>query len=246
MRTRLLAPLVVLFLVLAGAATAAATTGVFEANDSGLDSPRDIAENSTAVTSPSTSLPETTLPATTLPDDNVGDVGDNRTEDQTFVELSRPVRHRPSPRATRAASPSGATAPRSPCSSVNANAGFTSEIEQGTGHRDRGAVRERRRSGRLQRRARRRHGARTSPCPRCRSRTSRSPRCRRRPLPTTTTPTTTAVRATPTRVKTTAVRATPTTRADDHSGSGHSGADDSGTDDSGSDNSGSGHSGSGH
>ena len=45
MRTRLLAPLVVLFLVLAGAATAAATTGMFETNDSGRDRARDVAEN---------------------------------------------------------------------------------------------------------------------------------------------------------------------------------------------------------
>ena len=50
MRTRLIAPLAVLFLVLAGAATAAAATGVFEKNDSGVDSARDLAERGTGVT----------------------------------------------------------------------------------------------------------------------------------------------------------------------------------------------------
>ena len=97
MRTRLIAPLAVLFLVLAGAATAAAATGVFEKNDSGVDSARDLAERGTGVTTPtgattpttpSISLPETSLPQTTLP-------------------LTAPTppwaRRRPSPRATRAA-----------------------------------------------------------------------------------------------------------------------------------------------
>ena len=96
MRTRLIAPLAVLFLVLAGAATAAAATGVFESNDSGLDSPQDLAERGAGVTTPtgattpttpSVSLPETSLPQTSL----------------TAPTHSPWARRRPSPRATRAA-----------------------------------------------------------------------------------------------------------------------------------------------
>ncbi len=127
MRTRLLAPLAVLVLVLAGAATAAAATGVFESNNSGLDSPRDIAERGTAAAAPNAALPETTLT-----DDNVGGGGDNRTEDQTSVTLASGATQ------TFAAGDAGSVTLRRDGStltvlSVNANAGFASEVGQGTG-----------------------------------------------------------------------------------------------------------------
>jgi hypothetical protein len=126
MRTRLIAPLAVLFLVLAGAATAAAATGVFEKNDSGLDSPRDLAERGTGVTTPtgattptSVSLPDTSLPQTTLPADGADALPVGET--QTF-----------------AASNAGSVTVRRDGStltviSANANAGFVSEVERGTG-----------------------------------------------------------------------------------------------------------------
>jgi len=127
MRTRLLAPLAVLVLVLAGAATAAAATGVFESNNSGLDSPRDIAERGPAAAAPNAALPETTLT-----DDNVGGGGDNRTEDQTSVTLASGATQ------TFAAGDAGSVTLRRDGStltvlSVNANAGFASEVGQGTG-----------------------------------------------------------------------------------------------------------------
>ena len=128
MRTRLIAPLAVLFLVLAGAATAAAATGLFEKNDSGVDSPRDLAERGAGVTTPtgattpttpSISLPETSLPQTTLPDDGADPLALGET--QTF-----------------AASNAGSVTIRRDGGtltviSANANAGFVGEVERGTG-----------------------------------------------------------------------------------------------------------------
>ena len=122
MRTRLIAPLAVLFLVLAGAASAAAATGVFESNDSRIDSARDLAERGTAVTgattptsptTPTVSLPETSLPPTT-------------------VALA------PGTTQTFAAGDAGSVSVRSDAGtltvlSANANPGFTSEVERGTG-----------------------------------------------------------------------------------------------------------------
>jgi hypothetical protein len=122
MRTRLLAPLAVLFLVLAGAASAAATTGVFESNDSRVDSARDLAERGTAVTGATTptsptpatvSLPETWLPPTTVA------VAPGTT--QTFA-------------AGDAGSVTiGSDASTLTVLSANANPGFTSEVERSTG-----------------------------------------------------------------------------------------------------------------
>jgi len=119
MRTRLIAPLAVLFLVLAGAASAAAATGVFESNDSRADSARDLAERGTDVTgatsptTPTVSLPETSLPPTTAA------VTPGAT--QTF-----------------AAGDGGSVTVRSDGGtltvlSADANPGFTSEVERGAG-----------------------------------------------------------------------------------------------------------------
>ena len=144
MRTRLLAPIVVLVLALAGAATAAAATGVFESNDSRLDTPHDIAERGTDVTTPSTSLPETTvpqatLPPTTLPGDD--DVVDDRADEAGEAGEVRDERFVNFPAGTTqsfvAANAGTVTVRRDGGSlivlAVNANPGWVTEVEQGAG-----------------------------------------------------------------------------------------------------------------
>jgi hypothetical protein len=49
-RQRVLAPIAALILAVAGAATAAAAAGVFESNVSGVDTPHDVLERATGVT----------------------------------------------------------------------------------------------------------------------------------------------------------------------------------------------------
>ncbi len=124
MRSRILVPLIVLVLALAAAGTAAAATGVFESNDSGLDSPRDIAERGTGVTQPTTSLPDTTVPGA---DD---DEADDR--DETPVDLADGATQ-----TFPAGDACSVTLHREgnvlSVVSVNTNPGFASEVEQGSG-----------------------------------------------------------------------------------------------------------------
>lgn len=68
---RLLAPLAVVALLLTGA-TAAFASGAFETADSGLDTPRDIAEHGATAASP------TAATSTSAPDDHGDDHGDDR------------------------------------------------------------------------------------------------------------------------------------------------------------------------
>jgi hypothetical protein len=125
MRNRILVPLVVLVLALAAAGTAAAATGVFESNDSGLDSARDIAERGTGVTQPTTSTPDTTMPGGTV-------AGDDRAEDTSFVNLADGASQ-----TFAAGQACSVTVQRSGGAltvlSVDTAAGFASEVEQAAG-----------------------------------------------------------------------------------------------------------------
>ncbi len=114
MRTRLIAPLAVLFLVFAGAATAAAATGVFESNDSGVTTPT----GATSPTTPSVSLPETSLPPTTLPNDRIALPAGTT---QTFAA------------STAGTVTVGRDGDTLTVLSANENAGFVSEVERGAG-----------------------------------------------------------------------------------------------------------------
>ncbi len=143
MRSRILAPLVVLVLVFAGAATAAAAAGVFERNDSGLDSPRDLAEAGTAATGVTgvtgATSPTVAPPNDSLADDNGGENNDNRGgNDDNRVETATTVVVAPGVTQTFLAGDAGSVTIQSDGTtlavvSVNANAGFVSEIEQGVG-----------------------------------------------------------------------------------------------------------------
>jgi hypothetical protein len=133
-RLRIFVPLAVLMLILAGA-SAAFARGAFESSDSGFDSARDVAERGAADASTTT---------TALPD--ADDVDDNN--DDKGVDAAPPVQAL-SPDQSTVTVPDGGTSTfaageagsvtirRSGGSlsivSVNPNAGWVSEVEQGTG-----------------------------------------------------------------------------------------------------------------
>ena len=124
MRNRILVPIAILVLALAAAGTAAAATGVFESNDSRLDSPRDIVERGAEVTQPTTSTPDTTVPE--ADDDEVDD------RDETPVDLADGATQ-----TFPAGDACSVTLHRNgnvlSVVSVNTNPGFASEVEQGMG-----------------------------------------------------------------------------------------------------------------
>jgi hypothetical protein len=131
-RQRILAPIAALILAVAGAATAAAAAGVFESNDSGVDTPHDVLERATGVTTstPSPSLPAASLPTTTLPDDD--DPAEREAEDEQVVNLAAGATQ------TFAAGNAGSVSVRRDGDSlavlaVTANPGFASEVEQASG-----------------------------------------------------------------------------------------------------------------
>ena len=130
-RLRIFVPLAVLVLILAGASTAFAS-GAFESNDSGFDTTRDVAERGAVDASTTT---------TTLPDTN--DVNDDKSVD------AAPPAQAPSQDQSTVTVPDGGTSMFAAGDagsvtirrtsgtlsvvSVNANAGWASEVEQGTG-----------------------------------------------------------------------------------------------------------------
>ena len=124
MRNRILVPIGILILALAGAGTAAAATGVFESNDSGLDSPRDIVERGTVVTQPATSTPVTSVPE--------ADDGEADDRDETPVDLADGATQ-----TFPAGDACSVTVHRDgnvlSVVSVTTSPGFASEVEQGTG-----------------------------------------------------------------------------------------------------------------
>jgi hypothetical protein len=131
-RQRVLAPIAALILAVAGAATAAAAAGVFESNVSGVDTPHDVLERATGVTTstPSPSLPAASLPTTTLPDDD--DPVEREAEDEQVVNLAAGATQ------TFAAGNAGSVSLRRDGDSltvlaVTANPGFASEVEQASG-----------------------------------------------------------------------------------------------------------------
>ena len=159
MRTRLIAPLAVLFLVLAGAATAAAAAGVFESNDSGLDSPHDLAERGTGVTTPTgATTPTISLPERLAARDVAANGRPRAPMTQTTVAIPAGATQ------TFAAGNAGSVTIRRDGASAHRAVGererrLRQRSRAGHRRRGRGAVRQRLRARGLQRRARRRCGA---------------------------------------------------------------------------------------
>ena len=162
-RLRYFVPLAVLVIALAGAATAFAS-GTLESNDSGPTARATSPNEELCRRPPSTSLPDTTEDrGRRHPDDH------RRPRTRCAPKIRRSSTSPTATTQTFAAGAAGSvTIARNGSAlsvvSVDANAGWVPRSSRDRG-RDRGAVRERHHADRLQRRARRRRGEDSSPCP---------------------------------------------------------------------------------